>query len=96
MIRYIQTLIHRWQQQHRARLVYYELAAAGYTAEDLVRLARLRAAIGPTLMDTPDEPEVVDPTRPPLETVLRQWEIAPVFPSHPGIADFPEIRMMAE
>jgi hypothetical protein len=72
MIRHIESLMQRRLRQRRARSILNDLAAAGYSAEDLARLAHLRAAVDPALV-VPSEPGAPDPTRPTLDDVLLAW-----------------------
>jgi hypothetical protein len=82
MIRHIQTLIHRWSRLRRARLIHAELAEAGYSADDLRRLAHLRAAVEPMSDDVPS-----DPKRPALDDVLDLWQRPAPRPDSRAIVD---------
>ena len=76
MIDHLQRFVLGWRRRRRARTIQYELAEAGYTADDLRRLARLREIVGPMLVEAPESRATDDPARPSLDDVLVDWRYA--------------------
>jgi hypothetical protein len=73
MFQYVHSRVRAWRRYRRAKQIQAALVQAGYTADDLIQIARLRAAVE---LEPDAEAPVLDPPHPGLGDVLAVWQSA--------------------
>ncbi len=73
MMQSVRSLLRTWRRQRRARQIQDALEQAGYTADDLIQLAQLRATVELEPAATVAE---AYPATPSLSDVLAVWQPA--------------------
>ena len=73
MVQYVQGLVAAWRRHRRAKQIQQALVQVGYTADDLIQLAQLRATVERDAAGTVGLP---DPAEPTLGEVLAVWQLA--------------------
>src|SRR3712207_6476774 len=71
MFQLIHTHVRAWRRYRRAKQIHAALVQAGYTADDLIQIAQLRATVA---LEPDAETPPSDPTHPALGDVLAVWQ----------------------
>ena len=70
MMQSVQSRVAAWRRRRRATQIQHVLAQAGYTADDLIALAQLRATVD---LEPVAPMPPADPAHPSLSDVLGLW-----------------------
>ena len=73
LVESIGLLLQAWRRQRRATQIQHALVQAGYTPDDLIRLAQLRATVD---LDVAATVAAADPATLALSDVLAVWQRA--------------------
>ena len=71
IVQYVHSRVAAWLRRRRARQIHHALAQAGYTAEELIELAQLRATVD---LEPATRIPPADPAHPSLSDVLAAWQ----------------------